>query len=154
MTQTALDHTAATNDDEAHVSSTYRGFLADCWRGRARAWQAFWIVLVAGSFMISLLNVPMGIAASLMYRSGQTVPALAVFFLPSIVGLCWLVFALVGVWRCAPNADLAVSRIASRVAVVVVVAAAIVQLMPGIEAGQQSIAEQRARAAAEASQGR
>jgi cytochrome bd-type quinol oxidase subunit 1 len=96
----------------------------------------------------------MGIAASLMYRSGQTVPALAVFFLPSIVGLCWLVFALVGVWRCAPNADLAVSRIASRVAVVVVVAAAIVQLMPGIEAGQQSIAEQRARAAAEASQGR
>lgn len=153
MTQTALEHTAAPRDGDAIVSSTLRGFLADCGRGRARAWQAFWIVLVMGSFVISLLNIPMGIVASLMYRSGQTVPALAVLFLPSIVGLCWLVFALVGVWRCAPNANLAVSRVAGRVAVVLVVALVIVQLFAGIEAGQRTIAEQRAKAT-EASQGR
>jgi len=114
-------------------------FLVRCWRGEARLWQAFWLTLVLGYLLLNVATAIVMVAlTALMNTTGLIVFAIAVVF-----NVSFLVFALVSVWRCAPNTDSPPMNAAARVVVVLVLAIIAVQLVGGIVKGMKMIEQRR-----------
>src|SRR5262245_32027777 len=91
-------------------------FVARCWRGQARLWQAFWLVLMLGCVVVMTLMV---LIAGLTPKDGALGDVL--WGSVRIVGIVFLTYALVGVWRCAHNTNYAFLGIAARLYVAFVV---------------------------------
>lgn len=73
-------------------------FFVRCWKGHVKLWQAFWLGAILGKVIVLVVVALLG---SLLWHGPQD-NALVNFLLGSIL-LGYLVFASVGVWRCAPN---------------------------------------------------
>ena len=121
----------------SHPRSAY--FLVRCWRGEARLWQAFWLTLVLGYVLLNVLSIAaIATMASLMNTAG-----LIVFGATILLNVAFLVFALISVWRCAPNTDYAPMNAAARVVVVLILAIIAVQFVNGLLKGKRMIEQRR-----------
>jgi hypothetical protein len=100
----------------APLTTPSGSFARRCWAGQARLWQAFWLVLMLGCVVFMTLLV---LIAGLAPRDG----ALGNMLWGSvrIVGIAFLTYALVSVWRCARNTNYAFLGIAARLYVALVV---------------------------------
>lgn len=76
-----------------------RGFIARCWTGEARLWQAFWIVGFVGKFLV--LGA-IFLVAAWFYSASKSSLVSDSFAIPAFIG--YVIFVAVSVWRCAPNA--------------------------------------------------
>ena len=89
------------------------GFFLRCWIGRARLWQAYWLVGVLGQTFAMLLVVLLG---TLLWHSPQDNLWFNSVGAAILVG--WSVFAAVSIWRCAPNTSQPVWGAIARVVLV------------------------------------
>ena len=107
--------------NQASSPSASSSFFGRCWRGEARLWQAFWILLVLGypalhfliAFVITRL-IPLG-------GPSRTVFSLVVLALGA-AQLGFFVFACVSVWRCAPNTAFPRLRAVARLVLAIIIA--------------------------------
>jgi hypothetical protein len=139
MSINPYDTPAAEVDDapSSHPRSAF--FLVRCWRGEARLWQAFWLTLVLGYVLLNVLSIAaLATMASLMNTSG-----LIVFATTLLLNVSFLVFALISVWRCAPNTDYAPMNAAARVVVMLILAVIAVQFVNGLLKGKRMIEQRR-----------
>ena len=79
-----------------------QNFLIRFWRGEARLWQAFWLCAFIGKFLVFAV---IGFIGFLIWHSPQDNNLTNVVL--GIPLLAYVVFALVSVWRCSKNVDLA-----------------------------------------------
>lgn len=89
------------------------GLFGTCWRGHAQLWKAFWLIAVAGKFVVLALLGLVTFALWSVGASGLFFDALSVLLLIGYVG-----FSFVCVWRCARNTNTPVLGGLARVMVV------------------------------------
>ena len=99
-------------------------FLARCWRGQARLWQAFWLVSMLGGVALVALFV---LIAKLVAGDGVLEDVL--WTCVRVFGVALLVFSLVSVWRCAFNTNYHFAGIAARAYVAFVIAYLLFELV-------------------------
>jgi hypothetical protein len=73
-------------------------FFHSIWVGRAKLWRAFWLIGVVG-FVLSLVLSAVAVMALYTVTHNEWI----VSGIPAALVAAYLVYALVGVWRCAPN---------------------------------------------------
>jgi len=87
-----------------------------CWHGKARLWQAFWLVGMLGKLLVVTIVTP---AAYMLMGVPEEDVLAYVLFAPLFGG--YLLFASVSIWRCAPNANHAIWGLGARGMVILVV---------------------------------
>jgi len=102
-------------------------FLWRCWGGGARLWQAFWLVLVLGHAATNFLRFP------LLTLAGEEGAFWAGMATVVALNLLFAVFALVSVWRCAPNTDYRVCEAGARGLVILLTAILLWQFVQGAQ---------------------
>ena len=77
---------------------TLKTFLCDCFNGKAKLWQAFWLLSFLGgmilAFIFNGILVPIGLDPMGLF---------AMLFL--LFMLAFNIFCIISIWRCAPNTD-------------------------------------------------
>lgn len=77
---------------------TLKTFLCDCFNGKAKLWQAFWLLSFLGGMLLAFIFIgilvpfgldPMGIFA-MIYQ---------------LLMMAFHVFCIISIWRCAPNSE-------------------------------------------------
>ena len=102
-------------------------FLWRCWGGEARLWQAFWLVLALGYVAMAVLRFPLltlALEEGLFWAGMASVVALNALF---------AVFALVSVWRCAPNTNHRIFEASARGLVILLAAIVLWQFVQGAQ---------------------
>jgi hypothetical protein len=80
---------------------TVLSLITDSWRGRKPLYRVFWLYYILGIFVI-------GASLGLFVHVAPLLPELITFFLVFAIGffvLLWKGWALVAIWRCAPNSS-------------------------------------------------
>jgi len=95
-----LPQNVSAHEQMVMASNASQSFLARCWGGSARLWQAYWLVGVAGYLFIMLL---LELAGVLLWRGPQD----NLWFNSAafVVVVAYLVFSGVSIWRCSPNSS-------------------------------------------------
>ena len=75
------------------------GFIFSAWRGRVTLAKAFWGYFVLGQILVGLTILAFSIPALLFGVEGIETVTSVTFPLYDL----FLVWALVGIWKCAPN---------------------------------------------------
>lgn len=129
-----------------------RTFLHRCWRGKVRCSEAFWLLLVTGTVGFYIANIlavlllamlTAGLKSMSPDAEGAGLIAVLVWtFASGIAQGVFYVFALVGVWRCAPNTEHRAIMVLVRTVVVIVAVLLVVGLLDRFFRGQD-LAEQR-----------
>lgn len=139
MSINPYDTPEAQVDDAPSSRAASALFLVRCWRGEARLWQAFWLTFVLGYVLLNVLSV----AAIAMMASFMNTFGLIVFGTTVLLNVAFLIFALISVWRCAPNTDYAPMNAAARIVVVLILAIIAVQFINGVLKGKKMIDQRR-----------
>jgi len=102
-------------------------FLWRCWGGGARLWQAFWLVLSLGYAAMSFLRFPL---LALALEEGLLWAGMVMLV---SLNLLFAVFALVSVWRCAPNTNYRICEAGARGLVILLAAIVLWQFVQGAQ---------------------
>jgi hypothetical protein len=124
-------------EDSEQSDPGARSSIARFWRGQARLWQAFWLLLVLGYVaMVTLFLV-----AVALFSSANPTILIIVLVAASTVNIAFFVFALVSVWRCAPNTNTPALTSVARILVLALVALLALQFIQGVRKGSRMIEE-------------
>lgn len=104
---------------DPHDNKPSAYFLLRCWRGEARLWQAFWLILIGGYVLVNALGI--GLSWGVHWITPQWSPIALGAMMVSIS--IQMLFGAICVWRCAPNKSLPGVGIAARIFVFLTVAA-------------------------------
>ena len=104
-------------------SGPSRHFLLRCWRGEARLWQAFWLLLVGAYLLINLLALGLVWGAWIL---GEVRVVAAAFFM--VLNAMQLLFGVISVWRCARNTRYFAAFVIARAFVILLLGIMLLQL--------------------------
>lgn len=133
--------------------SRTKAFFARCWRGKASCSEAFWLLLVSGHVALYITNVLFVLLLTMVNAilkstsPGAAETGAVVFFawilVFGIAHMVYVAFALISVWRCAPNTERRAHTVLARVVVLAIVAVMLLMFLDGIRRGTELIEQRR-----------
>ncbi len=143
---------ASDNRKEEWFSRT-KSFFARCWRGKASCSEAFWLLLVSGHVALYILNVLFMLLLTVVNAILKSISPGAVemgkvvlftwFLVFAFAHMFYIVFALISVWRCAPNTERRAHTVLARVVVLAIVVVMLLIFLGGVRRGTELIEQRR-----------